>query len=216
MNPDGAESSHYPPRLNDEFTGFTIGGPMVKNKLFMFGGFDEEIFPRNMSPFHLAILLLRRQACQPWLDASREAQNLTSFSKFGPLVFAAEIPQPVTRAVNSRTSMWCPAAPAPGSFIWRRYPLLRGSGARFNFVNRVDYQLGSDTSSLATSSIAAISSTLTSVMRAAGYPVSVPALASHSWSAGHTISTREWSMNSRVGFDRLNVDFWRKHDRHGL
>src|SRR3954465_2624825 len=35
------------PRLNDEFAGFTIGGPIVKNKLFMFGGFDEEIISTN-------------------------------------------------------------------------------------------------------------------------------------------------------------------------
>src|SRR5579863_821400 len=32
-----------PPRFNDEFTGATIGGPWVKNKVFFFGGFDDEI-----------------------------------------------------------------------------------------------------------------------------------------------------------------------------
>jgi len=32
-----------PPRFNDEFTGVTIGGPVIKNKLFFFGGFDDEI-----------------------------------------------------------------------------------------------------------------------------------------------------------------------------
>jgi hypothetical protein len=32
-----------PPRFNDEFTGATIGGPWVKNKIFFFGGFDNEI-----------------------------------------------------------------------------------------------------------------------------------------------------------------------------
>jgi len=31
------------PRFNDEFTGATIGGPWVKNKIFFFGGFDDEI-----------------------------------------------------------------------------------------------------------------------------------------------------------------------------
>src|ERR1051326_5712860 len=31
------------PRLNDEFGGFTVGGPIVKNKFFVFGGFDQEI-----------------------------------------------------------------------------------------------------------------------------------------------------------------------------
>jgi len=38
---------NHPPRLQDEFTGFTIGGPMVKNKLFMFGGFDNEIIKQH-------------------------------------------------------------------------------------------------------------------------------------------------------------------------
>ena len=32
-----------PPRSNDEFGGFTVGGPLVKNKAFFFGGFDQEI-----------------------------------------------------------------------------------------------------------------------------------------------------------------------------
>ena len=32
-----------PSRLNDEFGGFTIGGPWVKNKMFFFGGFDQEL-----------------------------------------------------------------------------------------------------------------------------------------------------------------------------
>src|SRR6478672_10892541 len=41
-NPDGSNITSKP-RLNDEFGGFTIGGPMVKNKLFFFGGFDQEI-----------------------------------------------------------------------------------------------------------------------------------------------------------------------------
>src|SRR6476660_3272376 len=31
------------PRLNDEFGGFTVGGPIVKSKLFVFGGFDQEL-----------------------------------------------------------------------------------------------------------------------------------------------------------------------------
>ncbi len=32
-----------PPHFNDEFAGATIGGPWVKNKVFFFGGFDQEI-----------------------------------------------------------------------------------------------------------------------------------------------------------------------------
>jgi hypothetical protein len=36
-----------PPRLNDEFGGFTVGGPLAKNKAFFFGGFNEEIISQN-------------------------------------------------------------------------------------------------------------------------------------------------------------------------
>ena len=37
------DSLTKPPRFNDEFTGATIGGPWKKDKIFFFGGFDEEI-----------------------------------------------------------------------------------------------------------------------------------------------------------------------------
>jgi hypothetical protein len=32
-----------PPRNNNEFTGFTVGGPWIKNKVFFFGGFNDQI-----------------------------------------------------------------------------------------------------------------------------------------------------------------------------
>src|SRR5713101_8170131 len=37
-----------PPRLNDEFTGGSIGGPVVKNKMFIFGGFDDELIGQQV------------------------------------------------------------------------------------------------------------------------------------------------------------------------
>src|SRR5579872_5970513 len=33
-----------PPRSNNEFTGGTIGGPVLKNKAFLFSGFDDNLF----------------------------------------------------------------------------------------------------------------------------------------------------------------------------
>src|SRR5207302_6389573 len=40
VNADGSHLAK-PVRTNDEFTGFTIGGPFIKNKVFFFSGFDE-------------------------------------------------------------------------------------------------------------------------------------------------------------------------------
>jgi len=58
------------PRLNDEFGGFTIGGPIVKNKAFIFGGFDQEILSTkgifqstNLAPTPLGLAQL--SACFP-------------------------------------------------------------------------------------------------------------------------------------------------------
>ena len=72
-----------PPRLNDEFAGFTIGGPWVKNKLFFFGGFDEEIISQkaifasnNLTPTPAGLATLA--GCFPG------STSLTALQKFGP------------------------------------------------------------------------------------------------------------------------------------
>ncbi len=53
------------PRLQDEFTGFTIGGPMVKNKLFFFGGFDKRLSPNIVLSLPAVTALLRHR--RDWL-----------------------------------------------------------------------------------------------------------------------------------------------------
>jgi len=81
------------PRLNDEFTGFTIGGPMVKNKVFFFGGFDEEIVSTK-SVFHSDSLtptpagLAQLNGCFP------ASQSLLALNKFGPYAISAGNPFP--------------------------------------------------------------------------------------------------------------------------
>ena len=42
-NFETAEGLTKPPRFNQEFTSGTIGGPIWKDKVFFFGGFDDEI-----------------------------------------------------------------------------------------------------------------------------------------------------------------------------
>src|SRR5262249_38853477 len=46
----GGNSLTHPPRMNQEFSGFTIGGPLIKNKVFFFGGFDNQIVS-TLDPF---------------------------------------------------------------------------------------------------------------------------------------------------------------------
>ena len=71
------------PRLNDEFTGFTLSGPFVKNKLFFFGGFNDELVSTN-SPYHSDLLtptpagLVKLATCFPG------SNSIAALTKFGP------------------------------------------------------------------------------------------------------------------------------------
>src|SRR5205814_1776080 len=85
-----------PPRLNDEFTGFTIGGPWIKNKLFFFGGFDNEIVSQkniftsnNYTPTPAGLAALA--ACFP---TGVQNQAVLAITKSGPFGISGGNPQP--------------------------------------------------------------------------------------------------------------------------
>src|SRR6266481_1536518 len=81
------------PRLNDEFAGFTIGGPWVKNKLFWFGGMDEELISTK-NIFHSDSLtptpagLAQLNGCFP------ASTSLKAFAKVGPYAITGGNPFP--------------------------------------------------------------------------------------------------------------------------
>src|SRR5579859_7355918 len=98
VNPDGSHLTE-PTRLNDEFGGFTIGGPLVKNKVFFFGGFDQEILATvanihtdNLTPTPTGLATLA--GCFPGSTA------LQAWSKFGPFGISGGNPVPTTVALN--------------------------------------------------------------------------------------------------------------------
>src|SRR5205085_941431 len=137
-----------PPRLNDEFGGFTIGGPWVKNKLFLFGGFNQEIINTTTpitgdaatpTPAGLAQL----NGCFPG-SATMQAWN-----RFGPYGISNGSPTPSPLPTD-------PANPDTRSFL--SIP-VSGCGTvqfggvtrfvpqpthNFNWVTRADWQLGGD------------------------------------------------------------------------
>src|SRR5713101_7255010 len=98
-NPKGTPFTG-PPRSNDEFAGGAIGGPIVKNKWFLFGGFDEELFSGNgvftttnktPTPAGLAHL----GGC------GVNAQALATLSSFGPYAFGFGNPTPRSPSFTS-------------------------------------------------------------------------------------------------------------------
>jgi hypothetical protein len=81
------------PWRNDEFTGFTVGGPAIKDKLFYFGGFDQEyvgsgsVFSSgNLTPTPAGLKTLA--GCYP------NSATLQALTKYGPYGVTAGNPQP--------------------------------------------------------------------------------------------------------------------------
>jgi len=195
-----------PPRLNDEFTGFTIGGPWVKNKVFFFGGFNQENISTK-SIFHSDNLtptpagLAQLNACFP------ASQSMAAFNKVGPYAISGGSPFPTNptplTGPGSVTVAGCPGGVQFGGVT----RVLQTPAHIFDFTSRMDWQLGSD---------AIMGRYLFNRNNffnadggdaAAGYPVNVPAL-SQSVLIGDTHNFTPRMVNElRIGFSRTNVQF---------
>ena len=89
----GFEGLKKPARFNDEFTGGTIGGPVWKDHLFFFGGFDDEIVSQQqvyatglLTPTPAGIATLA--ACFP------NSTSVSALQKYGPYAITAGNPTP--------------------------------------------------------------------------------------------------------------------------
>ena len=203
-----------PPRSNDEFGGFTIGGPLVKNKAFLFGGFDQEILSASTlystgsltpTPAGLATLA----SCFP---TGTPANAISALSKFGPYGISAGNPTPG----NITTSGPATGQPGAGQLsIANCSNVELGTVSRilptpfhgFNFVTKEDISLGSNDNLSARYIFNRGNFFNTQDNGAAGYVVNVPALSQAVLiSETHNFNSRMVN-EARVGFDRLNVQF---------
>lgn len=201
---DGSAHLTEPPRANDEFGGFTIGGPWIKNKLFIFGGFDEEIVSTSSlfqsssstpTPAGLATL----GGCFP---SGPSAAAVSALAHFGPYGISAGNPQPGNVTILPASSANGCAGVQAGTVS----RILPTPIHVFNWVTREDLQLGSDT--LSGRYIFSRNNFFnTNDNGAAGYVVNVPALSQALLiSETHNFSSRMVN-EARVGYDRLNVQF---------
>jgi hypothetical protein len=188
------------PRLNDEFGGFTVGGPIVKSKVFVFGGFDQELVSTkaifqstNLAPTPAGLQQLA--ACFPG------STGLAAYNKVGPYSISGGNPTPIN---NTPVSVGA-CADVDFAQVQR---IVQTPVHNFNFTNRIDYMLGTNDTVMARYLFNRGNSfNLDFGDGAAGYPVSVPAL-SQAILVGWTHNVSAHMANEfRVGFNRLNVDF---------
>jgi hypothetical protein len=191
-----------PPRSNNEFSGGTFGGPLMKNKLFLFSGLDDQIISGNTvytsgsltpTPSGLATLA----GCFP---TGAGAQAVAALTKFGPYGISAGGPTP--RNITNVTSIaGCPTVQMGG--VTR---ILATPAHGFDWVEKADLQLGSDTIS-GRYLLNRNNNFNTQDNGAAGYVVNVTGLSQSgliSWSHNFT---SHMVNEARVAFGRLNVAF---------
>lgn len=187
-----------PPRLNDEFTGFTVDGPFVKNKLFFFGGFDDEIVS-TQNIFHSDLLtptpkgLLQLASCFPG------SQSIQALSKFGPYGISGGNPTPTNPLVLNVGA--CSNVQFGG--VTRILPVPVHN---FDWIAKTDWQLGGDT--ISARYIFNRSNFFNQNDNgAAGYVFNTPALNQAvlvSWT--HNFTARMVN-EARLSFSRSNVEF---------
>jgi hypothetical protein len=191
-----------PLRSNEEFSGGTVGGPILKNKWFIFGGFDSDLFSgqstfstttNTPTPTGLATLA----GCFP---TGIQAQQVATLAKFGAYGFSFGNPV-ANGTVSNLTVAGCPGVQEAGVSRVVATP-FHG----FDFPVRVDGQIGSDTL-MGRYLFNRGNSFNNSDNGAAGWVQNTTALSqavliseTHNFSA-HMVN------ETRIGFDRLNVNF---------
>jgi hypothetical protein len=193
---------HGPLRSNEEFSGGTIGGPILKNKWFLFGGFDSDLFSGSSvftsgsltpTPAGLATLA----GCFP---TGTPAAQLALLQKFGPYGITAGNPN-VNGVPQNITVNGCPGVQASGMLRVLPTP-FHG----YDFVNRVDGQFGSDTI-MGRYLFNRGNNFNGSDSPVTGYAANVTALSQAVLLSETHNFTAHMVNEMRVGFDRLNVNF---------
>jgi len=200
-----------PPRSNQEFGGGAIGGPIVKNKVFIFGGFDEQIGSGD-SVYTTSLLTptptgLQQLAACPGINANA----LSVLDTFGPYSFG--IGNPAPRANSAGTFANTPISnPANGNTLCNVQVggvtrVLSTPQHAFDWILKSDAQLGPNDNFSGRYIFNRNNFFNLNDSGAAGWIFNEPALSQAVlFSETHNFSSRMVN-ELRLGFGRLNVEF---------
>lgn len=206
-----------PPRFNQEYSGGTIGGALLKNKIFIFGGFtntlnsSSAIFPTgNLTPTPTGIATLA--SCFPG------STSVAALQAYGPYGVGGGSPTPsgtpstayYDGAPVNNTTDPNTGNPACGYQLDGVQRALPNGFHIYDWIARMDVHV-SDADSFNIRYFFQKENYINggegSTVNASGYPVSVPSIGQSGlidWT--HTFSNR--TLNElRVGYQRTNVEF---------
>ncbi|HEY7402426.1 MAG TPA: carboxypeptidase regulatory-like domain-containing protein [Candidatus Angelobacter sp.] len=191
-----------PLRSNEEFSGGTIGGPVMKNKLFLFSGFDNDLFSGTsiFSTSSLTPTLAGLNTLAGCFPTGTQAAQIGLLQKFGPYGISGGNPAPNGTPVNLTVGT-CTGVQAAGVIRFVPTP-FHG----FNFVNRVDGQFGND-NIMGRYLFNRGNNFNGSDNPVTGYAANVTALSQAALISETHNFTSHMVNEVRVGFDRLNVNF---------
>lgn len=213
-NAEIASGLTKPPRSNEEFTSGTVGGPLVKNKLFLFAGFDDQINSSDgvfntgsLVPTPLGVTQLA--ACFP---GSTSVQALATYgpfaikggnpTQFGTATTAYYDNAPVNNAADPLTGL-----PACGYQLNGIQRILPNGSTEYDGVIRMDWQIGAKDLIYGRYLYQKLNDENIFGSGALGYPVSVPSQTSFvlgQWN--HTFASTMVN-EVRFGYSHANVQF---------
>jgi hypothetical protein len=207
------------PHYNDSFAGATVGGPMVKDHLFYFGGFDTEIIPGNsvdstgsLTPTPLGIAEL--EGCYPYIDPTTKLPGISPalqvLTKYGPYGITAGNPIPQNLTTIDYASAPVPNDGGTGCSVQEGgvQRTLSTASHSYNFIYRMD--LNTEKNHFSGRYIynkATFFNTNAFGTAAAGYPASEPGLGQqYSFGWVRTISSN-MTNEFRLSYGRENFGF---------
>jgi hypothetical protein len=200
------QGMHKLPVRNDEYSGGSAGGPAIKNKVFLFSGFDDEIIPGggvfatgSATPTPAGLTTLA--ACYP------NSNPLKALAQYGPFGITGGNPTisgtPTTKTVTLTTASGAASCPFQASGVQRT---LNTASHQYDLFERLDVN-GTKDRVYGRMMYQKVTPLNQQGSQATGYPESVPGLGEQ-WGVNWTRTLSASMFNQlQINYGRLGVQF---------
>jgi hypothetical protein len=196
---------HTLPIQNDEYSGGSVGGAIIKDKVFMFSGFDNQIIPGSGS-FATGSVTPTPAGLQTLAGCYPSSASLQALASYGPFGIAGGNPTingtPVTKTVTLTTSTGASSCSFQAAGVQR---LLSDPYHQYDLFERLDVNGSKDRvyGRMMYQKITPVDA----AGSATGYPYSEPSLGEQ-WGVSWTRTLSASMFNQlQINYGRLGVQF---------